>query len=115
MRKSLILLSVVAMLVVACNKKDSNTDGSKAEEYAKVNKCINGVMQTYYLWNKRVPRYRNADIRNPEEYFESLLYAFLKNCHHLMRRKQKKLLYNLWKNLNILLLKNLRILLQSQV
>ncbi|MBO4602026.1 MAG: PDZ domain-containing protein [Salinivirgaceae bacterium] len=75
MRKSLILLSVVAMLVVACNKKDSNTDGSKAEEYAKVNKCINGVMQTYYLWNKRVPRYRNADIRNPEEYFESLLYA----------------------------------------
>ena len=75
MRKSLILLSVVAMLVVACNKKDSNTDGSKAEEYAKVNKCINGVMQTYYLWNKRVPRYRNADTRNPEEYFESLLYA----------------------------------------
>ncbi|MBR5956844.1 MAG: PDZ domain-containing protein [Salinivirgaceae bacterium] len=75
MKKSLILLSVVALLAVACNKKESNTDGNKAEEYASVNKCINGVMQTYYLWNKRVPRYRNADTRNPEEYFESLLYA----------------------------------------
>ena len=75
MKKSLVLLSVVALLAVACSKKESNADGNKAEEYASVNKCINEVMQTYYLWNKRVPRYRNADTRNPEEYFESLLYA----------------------------------------
>lgn len=82
MKRHFILFSLMAIVAVACNKKDDTAEieREKARQDSintniKINDCIYGIMKDFYLWNKELPKYVKNDNRYPEDYFESLLYS----------------------------------------
>jgi C-terminal processing protease CtpA/Prc len=81
MKRHLLLLSLLTIVVVACEKKDDPADleREKARQDSidtniKINDCIYSIMHDYYLWNDKMPKYVKNDDRYPADYFESLLY-----------------------------------------
>ena len=87
MKKTLILLGMVAALLVSCKDKNNNDDnGEKAREQArldsinaniKADNLIYELLSDYYLWNSKMPRYQKGENRFPGDYFKSLLYKEL--------------------------------------
>ena len=87
MKKTLILLGMVAALLVSCKDKNHNDDnGEKAREQArldsinaniKADNLIYELLSDYYLWNSKMPRYQKGENRFPGDYFKSLLYKEL--------------------------------------
>lgn len=79
MRKILIPFLIIAIVFTSCkNDKEDDVPSSPKENlalYKVVDQTIYDIMSVYYLWNNNLPRYRRSEKRNPESYFESLLYT----------------------------------------
>lgn len=75
MKKILLPLCLVALLFCSCDDEDDNGKSNGANA-SKIDKLVYDIMHDYYLWNEWMPTYKKGENRDPNEYFETLLYSY---------------------------------------
>ncbi len=68
----MVILAVLTLAVTACKEKNPP---ATPNPHAYVNNWIHREMQTYYLWNEKIPQTPDYKL-SPELFFESLLNKF---------------------------------------
>ena len=55
--------------------KDEQEEEAETAEYIEINQFIDENMSIYYFWNEEMPDIAPEEIKDPKEYFHSLLYS----------------------------------------
>lgn len=76
MKKIFISFFAVALLFCACNKDEDEPSTNESDAAKRIDKVIYDIMSTNYLWNEKMPEYEKGESRDPDKYFESLLYTY---------------------------------------
>jgi C-terminal processing protease CtpA/Prc len=83
MRKRYFLILLLAYLAISCNENPVIDDEEETTDTTSVttdtanqsiNRWILGQMQTYYLWEDKLPEVSDLNASDPESFFYSLLY-----------------------------------------